>query len=79
MFDRIFLGKNLLNDTFVQIIAIDEVEQEYLGQILSQIFPENKKVCLSIVHNPRGQQGKNPQPNRIFLERAMATNDDDLY
>jgi len=59
MFDRISLGKNLLNDSFVQIIAIDEVEQELLGQIISQIFPENRKVCLSIVHNPRGQQGKN--------------------
>jgi len=59
MSNRIFLGKQLLRDDFVHISAIDEVEQEVLGQILNREFPDNKKVCLSIVHNPRGQQGKN--------------------
>jgi adenine-specific DNA-methyltransferase len=27
--------------------------------MLSELYPDNKKICLSIVHNPRGQQGKN--------------------
>lgn len=59
MYDRIKLGRLLLTDDFVHIIAIDENEQEVLGQIISNIFPENQKVCVSVVHNPRGQQGKN--------------------
>ena len=60
MNDRLMLGKDLLNlDDFVQFIAIDEVEQEVLGQTISNIFDNQKKVCISIVHNPRGQQGKN--------------------
>jgi adenine-specific DNA-methyltransferase len=59
IFDRLLQGKYLLTEDFVHIIAIDEVEQEVLGQITSQIFPENTKICVSIVHNPRGQQGKN--------------------
>lgn len=59
MYDRIKMSKLLLKDDFVYIIAIDETEQELLGQIINNIFPENKKVCISIVHNPRGQQGKN--------------------
>lgn len=59
MSNRLSLGRGLLAEDFVHTIAIDEVEQERLGFIISQIFPDNKKVCLSIVHNPRGQQGKN--------------------
>src|SRR5699024_5465431 len=43
----------------VQTVAIDEIEQEVLGRIITDLFPENKKVCIPIVHNPRGQQGKN--------------------
>ena len=59
MYNRLTLGKELLNDEFTQIVAIDEIEQEVLGQIINQIFPDNIKACISIVHNPRGQQGKN--------------------
>lgn len=59
MYERLSLGKRYLAEEFVQIIAIDEVEQEVLGQIISQVFPDFSKVGISIVHNPRGQQGKN--------------------
>lgn len=60
MYDRLNLGKEFLNlNNFVQFIAIDEVEQEVLGRTISNIFDNQKKVCISIVHNPRGQQGKN--------------------
>lgn len=59
MYDRLIYGKQTLTNDFVQIIAIDEVEQEVLGQITSQVFSNNNKVCVSVVHNPRGQQGKN--------------------
>ena len=59
MYDRILLGKRLLSKDFVHIVAIDEVEQEVLGRIISNVFLDFAKVCISIVHNPRGQQGKN--------------------
>lgn len=60
MNDRLVSGKHLLiPNNFVQFIAIDEVEQELLGQGISNVFSGHKKVCISIVHNPRGQQGKN--------------------
>jgi len=59
MYERLRLGKRCLQKDFTQIIAIDEIEQEVLGQIICQAFPNNSKVCISIVHNPRGQQGKN--------------------
>ncbi len=59
MNDRIALGKELCANDFVETIAIDEVEQERLGQLLSNLYQDEQKVCLSIVHNPRGQQGKN--------------------
>src|SRR5699024_9392577 len=59
MHNRMELGRNLLTEDFVQTVAIDEIEQEVLGRIITDLFPENKKVCIPIVHNPRGQQGKN--------------------
>lgn len=59
MFERIILSQFLLNDNFLFITAIDENEQEKLGLLFDYIFYNNKKACISIVHNPRGQQGKN--------------------
>jgi len=42
------------------IVAIDENEQEVLGRLLSLHFPEGtfERVCVSIVHNKKGIQGK---------------------
>jgi len=57
--NRLKLGKSLLHEDYSHIIAIDEVEQEILGQVVSCVFPGQSKSCLTVVHNPRGQQGKN--------------------
>ncbi|WP_373589197.1 site-specific DNA-methyltransferase [Actinobacillus succinogenes] len=59
MDNRIELGKNLLKDNSSQAIAIDEVEQENLGYLIKNNFIGWSKNCIPIVHNPRGQQGKN--------------------
>ena len=59
MADRLRMGKLFLGANASQVIAIDEVEQELLGRIISREFSEWCKVCVPIVHNPRGQQGKN--------------------
>lgn len=56
---RITLGKTLLKQLGSHVVAIDEVEQELLGQLISSLFPNWRKACLPIVHNPRGQQGRN--------------------
>ena len=59
MSNRMELGKTLLARESSQAVAIDEIEQELLGQLLSLTFTDWTKVALPIVHNPRGQQGKN--------------------
>jgi adenine-specific DNA-methyltransferase len=59
MENRISLGKQLLEDKGVFICAIDENEQERLGQLLEYVFPFKEKTCISVVHNPRGIQGEN--------------------
>jgi len=41
------------------VVAIDENEQEGLGKLLSSIFPEFEKTCVTIINNPSGQQGDN--------------------
>ncbi|RLB05582.1 MAG: site-specific DNA-methyltransferase, partial [Deltaproteobacteria bacterium] len=50
------------------IVAIDENEQEVLGRLLSLHFPEDlfEKVCVSIVHNKKGIQGKYFSYNHDF-------------
>ena len=43
----------------VVVIAIDEVEQEYLGCLLNSVFSDKAKTCVTVVHNATGQQGNN--------------------
>ncbi len=59
--NRVLLSKFLLKPGFKFICAIDEVEQEKLGILLSDLFDMNYygKTCVTIVHNPSGQQGDN--------------------
>lgn len=60
MENRLEIANNLLNvyDSSI-IVAIDENEQENLGHVLSKIFPEKEKTCVSVIHNPGGIQGNN--------------------
>jgi len=39
------------------VLAIDENEQERLGLLLGQMFPDADRVTVTVVHNPRGIQG----------------------
>ena len=59
MKNRLEVAKKLLTSDGVMIIAIDENEQVYLGVLLDEVFPEQEKHCITIVHNPRGVQGTN--------------------
>jgi len=57
MENRISLAQSFLKNEGVFECAVDENEQESLGLLLSNLFPEYKKTCVAIVHNPRGIQG----------------------
>jgi adenine-specific DNA-methyltransferase len=54
---RLELSKSLAADDGSHIVAIDENEQEVLGQLLSILFPAHEKVCVAVVHNKKGIQG----------------------
>lgn len=56
---RLRLAKSLLKDDGVLICAIDENELNRLGLLLEEIFSGHELHCITIVHNPRGIQGKN--------------------
>ena len=59
MRNRLEVAKELLKNDGSLIVAIDENEQNYLGVLLDEVFPEREKHCITIVHNPRGVQGTN--------------------
>lgn len=58
MENRLSLSKSLTSDRGSHIVAIDENEQELLGRLLSMIFPAHEKICISVVHNKKGIQGR---------------------
>lgn len=59
MSKRLWIAKNLLKEDGVLICAIDENEVNHLGVLLEKIFKDYEIHCITIVHNPRGVQGKN--------------------
>ena len=59
MNNRLKLAKDLLKPGGVLICAIDENEMTRLGLLLEDIFKNHELHCVTIVHNPRGVQGKN--------------------
>ncbi|MFH1656152.1 MAG: DNA methyltransferase [Candidatus Nealsonbacteria bacterium] len=56
---RLNISKKLLKDTGVLICTVDENEHATLGLLLQNIFAGFEIVCVSIMHNPGGIQGKN--------------------
>lgn len=61
MFMRLKIAKNLLTDDGVLVCAIDENEVDTLSLMLKEIFGESsyEHACVTVIHNPRGQQGTN--------------------
>jgi len=82
MSDRIGAARRLMAEAATFVTAIDEIEQERLGQLLSLHFPDSVKNCVVVTHNPSGQQGDNfsytheyayflhPQPGRYITEQV---------
>lgn len=57
---RLKLAKNILNPlTGIIVIAIDDNELNSLGMLVDEVFQGYKKFCITVVHNPNGNQGKN--------------------
>jgi adenine-specific DNA-methyltransferase len=56
---RLKLTKRLLSKSGVLICTIDENEHATLGVLLQEIFNNYEIVCVTIIHNPGGIQGKN--------------------
>jgi adenine-specific DNA-methyltransferase len=61
MYPRLKLARNLLAQDGVLIVSIDDNEVSQLGVVLREVFEEGsyEHVCVPVVHNPRGVQGKN--------------------
>jgi adenine-specific DNA-methyltransferase len=74
MSNRLKLAKRLLKDDGVLICTIDENEFNRLGLLLEEIFVNHEIHCVTIVHNPRGVQGKNfpIHMNTLVLSSAKA-------
>lgn len=61
IYSRLKTAKNLLSDSGILICAIDENEFSNLSNVIKEIFGEGSynHDYVSVVHNPRGQQGTN--------------------
>lgn len=59
MENRLSISNELLKRRGVEVIAIDEIEQLHLGELLKMQNPDKEVVAVSIIHNPSGQQGYN--------------------
>lgn len=61
IYSRLKVAKNLLSKEGILIVAIDENEFSNLSNIIKEIFGEGSynHNYVSVVHNPRGQQGTN--------------------
>jgi adenine-specific DNA-methyltransferase len=86
---RLKLAKNLLKKDGVLICAIDENELWRLGCLLEEIFFDYEIDLVTIVHNPKGVQGKNfshvndfaffviPKGQKVIGDRKL--NEDEVY
>lgn len=59
MKNRLDTAKKLLTSDGAIVVAIDGAEQCYLGVLLDEIFPNSEIHCITIIHNPGGNQGTN--------------------
>lgn len=90
MYSRLLVARNLLTEDGVLVCAIDENELFSIGTLLKEVFGEGNydHVCVTVVHNPRGQQGKNfsytneyaifvfPKSRKVIADRRI--DDDDV-
>ena len=61
VYQRLLVARNLLSPDGIMVVAIDENEFASLATMIKEVFGESGYAhsYVSIVHNPRGQQGIN--------------------
>lgn len=64
--NRVNESVKLLVEDGTICIAIDENEKDNLALLMSSILPYNETVSVTVVHNPRGIQGRNFSYNNEF-------------
>lgn len=73
---RLKIAKRILNrDRGVIIIAIDDNELNSLGLLIEDVFNGYKNFCITVVHNPNGNQGKNFGITNEFLFFILPSGD----
>lgn len=91
IYPRLKIARNLLAPDGVLIVTIDDNEVTQLGVVLREVFEEGnfEHVCVPVVHNPRGVQGKNfsyvheyaffvfPSGSKIIADRKIEESDVD--
>jgi adenine-specific DNA-methyltransferase len=73
MKNRLQISKKLLKPDGVLICAIDENEFNRLGLLLEEIFSNNELHCITVIHNPRGVQGKDFSYNHEYVYFSFPT------
>ena len=86
---RLNLAKNLLKDDGVLICAIDDNEQAHISVLIESIFSAHEQHAITVVHNPKGVQGKNfsytheyaifvvPKDKKIIGDRSLT--EEEIY
>ena len=64
--NRLAISSHYATATGSHVVAIDENEQVFLGQLLAFRFSDNNNICVSIVHNKKGIQGDQLSYNHDF-------------
>lgn len=74
MASRLQLSSSLSSTDGSHVIAIDENEQEVLGQLIDMIFPSHDKTCVAVMHNKKGIQGSYFSYNHEYCFFALSPN-----
>ena len=64
--NRLAISGLFATPTGSHVIAIDENEQIFLGQLMMRRFPAHNNICVSIIHNKKGIQGDHLSYNNDF-------------
>lgn len=71
--ERLRLSKQLEAPFGSHVIAIDHNEQEKLGILLREIFPQHSIYLVSVVHNKKGRQGDHFSQSNEYAYFAISS------
>ncbi|WP_286316131.1 DNA methyltransferase [Romboutsia ilealis] len=74
--DRLNKSNKFLSDEGSMCCAIDKAEQKELGLLIQQNFADKDIHCITVIHNPRGIQGKNFSYTHEYVYYAIPKDKD---